>query len=282
MKYAPIVPKGYLHVLKNCPVVMALAHLCDDEEYAAFYKRLSDEGTFVILDNSIVELGKAVSIDFLLEAAAKIGAHEIIMPDSFKDAEGTVILAHQYYDELRKRFKGRIQGVAHGRSASEWAACARVLIKMGVDTIGVPKVMTSMLGSDGRMSCIETLCMNPKQRIPDIHFLGISENPLEVGMYEKARVKNKNLPVVRSVDSVIAYHYASECMHFEDGERPTTEIDFLDDSYNPKISSYLLENIISTLQLCKDNQEVLMPEDYFPRKEIETISSKVIQFPGGR
>lgn len=265
MHFAPIAPVKYLGQLDNSPVVMALTHLCDNEEYVAYYKKKSDNGAFVMLDNSIIELGHAVSVEELLAAAEKIGAHEIIIPDSFKDAEGTLVLAEKYYTEVRKKFEGRIMAVAHGNSALEWANCAKTLIKMGVDTIGVPKVMTSIIGPHGRFECMKQLKkMKGITSAVEFHFLGIWSDILEVSFYEH-RYEENNLPAIRSCDSILSFDYAKSYMHFEDGARPKNSIDFLDDSYEPTIAVIHAQNIAECYKHVRDPFAFLEENRYTPK-----------------
>ena len=55
-KIAHIVPVKCLEKTANNQYHMCLAHLVkESEEYASFYRRMSDEGKFVLMDNGVAE-----------------------------------------------------------------------------------------------------------------------------------------------------------------------------------------------------------------------------------
>ena len=65
-----------IHTLEtdNTDYHLALTHLVlKYSEYAEFYKKKREQGDFVILDNSLIELGKAASLHKVLEAAKQAG-----------------------------------------------------------------------------------------------------------------------------------------------------------------------------------------------------------------
>ena len=77
-----------IHTLEtdNTAYHLALTHLVlKYSEYAEFYKKKREQGDFVILDNSLIELGKAASLHKVLEAAKIINPSEIVLPDVFND-----------------------------------------------------------------------------------------------------------------------------------------------------------------------------------------------------
>ena len=67
MQIIDIVPIHYLHLVQNQPMAMFLTHLVENSpEYAKFARNYTG---YKILDNSLIELGQAVSIERVLNAA---------------------------------------------------------------------------------------------------------------------------------------------------------------------------------------------------------------------
>lgn len=77
---------------------LCLAHIVDrDPVYADFYKKMSDRGDLVIMDNSAFELLEPYSPDKLFELGKKCGAHVLVLPDyPFKKGEVTIEAAKKY------------------------------------------------------------------------------------------------------------------------------------------------------------------------------------------
>lgn len=98
----------------------ALAHLVlENEQYAEFYRKQSDAGRIVILDNSFHELGAPLSSPELLAAARRIQPSVIVAPDKLGQAKwnwdqfeqltnickgefhvGIVVAGNDHYDRL--------------------------------------------------------------------------------------------------------------------------------------------------------------------------------------
>ena len=115
-----------IHTLEtdNTDYHLALTHLVlKYPEYAEFYKKKREQGDFVILDNSLIELGKAASLHKVLEAAKIINPSEIVLPDVFKDCEKTLIAVDDALEQFRNMTIDQdfqLQAVAHGRNKTEW------------------------------------------------------------------------------------------------------------------------------------------------------------------
>ena len=77
---------------------LCLAHIVDrDPVYAEFYKKMSNRGDLVIMDNSAFELLEPYSPDKLFELGKKCGAQILFMPDyPFNKGEVTIEAAKKY------------------------------------------------------------------------------------------------------------------------------------------------------------------------------------------
>lgn len=134
-------------------IQMALTHLvlAEDKFYAKAYKARKDfNKEFIILDNSLIEMGKkAMNMDLVLEAAGIIGADEVILPDAFtrkkESLQRTFAALEKHYDAPYK-----FMAVAQGANVEEFLSCyATLLQEPRIDTIGIPKVTSTLKGSDG-------------------------------------------------------------------------------------------------------------------------------------
>lgn len=272
MYFAAIAPITRLKDIEENAVHMALAHLCDNEVYANFYREQVKQGKFVILDNSVIELKKAVSPDELLEAAGKIGAHEIIVPDAFNDASATVNLARSYIPKVKG--KGyRIMAVAHGTSVPEWLWCAQQLISLGIDTLGVPKVLVKNLGPTGRVQCLRALTrvLTDPSKVPALHLLGIWDDPLEIARIYLEEAAG-HIYRIRSCDSAIAYVYASYGYFFGEGARPNSPVNFTSGNADGYIH---MKNLMHMRQLCGDSMRLTGLDYEFDYKEPNKIIKMV-------
>lgn len=187
---------------------MALTHLvldsiCHKEEngyYGHFYRLRHHFGDYIILDNSIIELGSALDINQVLIAAKEIGADEIILPDVFQDGEATIKTVKEALKVLPDECPYKLMAVPQGKTLDEWLDCYFQLMEMTeprkIDVIGIPKVTSSFI-TGGRAWLCNYLDQN-KWYDPKVeyHLLGIWDNPIEI-LYE-SRFK-----WIRGVDSCI-------------------------------------------------------------------------------
>lgn len=201
IKHVPIVPINLLNVIEdNYTIHMALAHLTKHSEYKDFYRKQSEKGNFVILDNSIVELGKAVDIDYLLSVAQDIRAHELIFPDVFDDAEKTL----QEAKKAMVKFKGithiRKAAVCQGKNLKEISNCAKELINLGIDTICIPKRST-LLNPNARAIITKSIDKLVGQSKVQVHWLGVWNNLIEIYNFYNEFMVDLEFTKVRSCDT---------------------------------------------------------------------------------
>lgn len=228
MKTATILPTNYLSLISEDDYHMCLAHLIGkDKEYTNFYHTMGNTpGKYVIMDNGLIE-GDPRPIEELVEKACEIRAHEIILPDVFRDTEATLEAACEAMDYLNdfENLPFRLMAVPQGDTLDEWLYCAEQMIEWDIDCLGIPKVLVDIVGRDGRLEALKAL--GNRVRGLDIHLLGCWETPLEITMIEKA-VQQKIIKPVRGVDSAIPYVYAREGLLLNQTERPAGHIDFSD------------------------------------------------------
>lgn len=213
-------------ILKNfcltSKVQMCLAHriLSEDSEYIEFYRKQSDNGATVILDNSLWELGDAMTIDKLIEAAKLVKPTELIVPDVFRDGPATLKRFNNFtFQAMAAGFDGPCSEeypwqknfvVVHGKDRQEWLECFDALNENHLaHTIGLPKVLDDIWNPGGRIGCVSFLeatgRVSPEKRY---HCLGIWDDPIEVLCLSRHKW-------IRSLDTALPIHAGMHGIRFD-------------------------------------------------------------------
>ena len=78
-----------------------LPHLLDqDEEYLKYFENARDKGRYVIMDNSLHELGEAYDYDRLKYWVNELKPNEFIVPDVWMDCHKTAAQA-KYWKQFK-------------------------------------------------------------------------------------------------------------------------------------------------------------------------------------
>tara|TARA_Y100001963_G_C6712106_1_gene414819 strand:+ start:407 stop:1138 length:732 start_codon:yes stop_codon:yes gene_type:complete len=235
MKVAFIQPINNLSY-DNTNYHMCLTHLVlEYPHYAEFYKNKSTIGDYVILDNSLVELGKSLTLSDVLYAANLISPNEIILPDCFLDKDKTINEIHKSLPKL-KNTPYKLQAVCHGKNDISWKECWDEFQNIDeIDCVGIPKVTTKLF-DNGRPEAVR-YALNNNRNNKQLHLLGIWEDVKELKEYSE----NENLKI-RGVDSSIVFHSTIENYSYKNNQtkKPNYKID-LTTAYNID-DKLLLEN----------------------------------------
>lgn len=105
-------------------------------EYKRYYKEAVLNGRTVILDNSIFELGEALTNAQLAEGVLELSPTYYIVPDCFDDYEETLFRFSSFLEEYPD-LPGRRMGVIQGRTVEELIKCYLFMSKHA-DKIGIP------------------------------------------------------------------------------------------------------------------------------------------------
>lgn len=209
MQIIDIVPIHYLHLVQNQPMAMFLTHLVENSpEYAKFARNYTG---YKILDNSLIELGEAVSIERVLNAAKTIKADEIILEDVFGKGPETIDAVNSNIEDYKGYKwdesiigckKPKLMAVAQGRDAREFRKCFNALCAIPeISTIGIPK-RCAKLHPQGR-PFFERLWTGANNNVKkDIHLLGLWYSYEELYRYQYP-------DRIRSVDTCLASFHAS-------------------------------------------------------------------------
>src|SRR3970040_1005840 len=96
MRAACIVPISALPLIKDYSYYLALAHAAlGNSTYASFYRTRSSS-SFLILDNSVHELGTPLGLTLLRQAAVLTAPDLLVVPDSMWSTEETLALARNF------------------------------------------------------------------------------------------------------------------------------------------------------------------------------------------
>lgn len=241
MHAATIVPQQHLHLIAWQPYHLALAHLIKADgfnKYTQFYKDMATKADkYVIMDNGLIE-GDPRPLEELVTKALWLGADELVLPDTFRDGSATYRQLWESLEWLRQNdLLGRIKtmAVVQGSTFEEWVHYAEKTMTLGVDVIGVPKVLSQLpaekeenqpfTGMHARYHALRILRDQLVKNKKEIHLLGCWDSPLEIKQCA-AGVTLGDLPEIRGVDSAIAFVYAEQGMKMSEGERPQGKIDF--------------------------------------------------------
>lgn len=182
--------QGALPLMRKPYATMALTHLV--LKYPQYTKAMRDFKGYKVLDNSLIELGDAMSMDNILEAAEIIEADEIILPDAFLNNKGTIERVEIALNDICKRnLPYNIMAVAQGKNLQEWADCFATLESIHeIDVIGIPKVLAKIFPA-GRKT-VESIWVASHKTI---HLLGLWYSLVELDYLG---------PDFRSMDTVMA------------------------------------------------------------------------------
>ncbi|KKM76097.1 hypothetical protein LCGC14_1383600 [marine sediment metagenome] len=244
-KIATIVPTAHLPEIAHHTRFMALVHLLQDSTYFDFYKARVDEGRYVILDNSTVELGEPWPMDSYLEEALRLGASEILLPDWLHNRSRTMNAAAEGLVLIRKsRYRGSVMGVPQGSTQREWAECLKDMLTLGICSIGISRRYLDMFGVSRYFACViaDNIALD-KDAYLRVHLLGSGFRP-EIDVAPCLR-----LPYVVGVDSAMPSYYTKlgEELHVGSEAPENRVINFVSDCYDRDLLS---RNIASWVELC--------------------------------
>jgi hypothetical protein len=74
-----------------------LVHLLDkDKDYVDFFMKAKQQGRYIILDNSLHELGTAYHDSGLMHWVDKLRPNEFIVPDVWQDTNASIVNARKW------------------------------------------------------------------------------------------------------------------------------------------------------------------------------------------
>ena len=181
-----------------------LPHLLDiDEEYKQYFYEAKKSGRYVIMDNSLHELGQAYDHKRLLYWINELEPDEFMVPDVWMDCHQT---ANQAKHWLQYKFPKKTKKIAviQGSNKNEAYLCAGLLRDLGYDKLCVsygatwyndflPHTNEDMGKALGRVRFVQGLLKLKHLKDTKFHLLGCAV-PQEFGWYD-------NNPRIESIDT---------------------------------------------------------------------------------
>ena len=181
-----------------------LPHLLDqDKEYLAYYREAKAKGRYIIMDNSLHELGEAYDFDRLKYWVNELEPDEFMVPDVWMDCHQTAAQA-KYWLQFDFPTKTKKIAVIQGKDKNDAYLCAGLLRELGYDKLCVsygatwyndffPHTNTDMGKALGRVRFVQGLLNLNHLKDVKFHLLGCSI-PQEFGWYD-------NHPRIESIDT---------------------------------------------------------------------------------
>lgn len=244
-RFAPVVSISLLESLERQGAQgdyhLLLAHkvLEESKRWGDFFKRqwgVGKPNPFVIMDNSLIELGRALPTQRIVDAAKIVGADCVVLPDVLGDAATTVAMSKEAQTELAPYIAQGIgtMGVIQGTTLPECMKCAEELVKIGVTYLAIPRVLTRLLGTRVAISYLVGSTFNRR-----VHFLGFSDNVSDdvaaVHVCPRALGIDSSVPARMGLEDIPLHHI----FHYNE-KRPDGWLE-LDENATQRV----IENIIA-------------------------------------
>ena len=182
-----------------------LPHLMDqNEEYRNFFYESKKQGRYIVMDNSLHELGEAYNTERLMHWIEEIKPNEFIVPDVWEDKNASCRNAKEWASILLPKNVLKV-AVVQAKSIHEAHLCTQAYKDLGYKKIAYsygasyyndvcPHPNKDFGKAIGRYmvinSLIEDKLLSPKDRV---HLLGTA-SPIEFGLY-------KNMECIESIDT---------------------------------------------------------------------------------
>jgi hypothetical protein len=210
-RFAPVAPAHVVQKLSDFArgdYHLVLAHdvVKDPDTYRRVY---NNWGMTVILDNSVIELGGAVDLDMIVEAAKIVQPHSVVLPDVLLDTDATIDACKDAYATWYEPIKAVMEQhrkwgfmyVPQGKTPSDFARAADAFdVAEHINFWGIPRNVVAYHGS--RATAIE-IChaLNGERRQ---HLLGFSDDIIDDVIC--ARIKGRNIV---GIDSAVPLRAAT-------------------------------------------------------------------------
>jgi hypothetical protein len=173
-----------------------LPHLLDENlKYRKYFEKAKRDGRYIIMDNSLHELGKAYDSSRLLYWVSTLKPNEFVIPDVWEDYEGSVKNAKKWVD-IELPVGVEKMAVIQAKTLHEAHECTKIYKNLGYKKIAYsygasyyndicPHPNKDLGKALGRIYVISTLynqkILTDKDRV---HLLGCSV-PQEFGWYQR-------------------------------------------------------------------------------------------------
>ena len=222
----------------------ALPHLFDqDEEYLQSFMDAKANGRYIIMDNSLHELGEAYDHKRLRYWVGVIEPDEFIVPDVWMRCAETAAQA-KYWLQFKYPKKTKLTAVIQGENKNQAYLCANLLANLGYSKLCVsygatwyndffPHTNADMGKALGRVRFVQGLLNLKELKDIKFHLLGCSI-PQEFGWYDNnPRIESIDTsnPVMAALDGI---RYSSNGLNYKPKANMNDyfDIDFKDVDYS--------------------------------------------------
>jgi len=113
----------------------ALPHLFDSEPgYLEYFRKAKAEGRYIIMDNSLHELGHAYSSDRLMHWVNELEPDEFIVPDVWEDKTASIVNARSWANVMMPKNTTKV-AVVQAQTIHEAFECTRIYKDLGYKKI---------------------------------------------------------------------------------------------------------------------------------------------------
>lgn len=205
-----------------------LAHLLDqNEEYANFFFQRKEADDYIIMDNSLHELGEAYDRSRLMHLVNELKPNEFIVPDVWEDYTQSVVNAKEWSKINLPKEVTKV-AVVQAKSYEEALKCYQTYKDLGYKKIAFsygasyyndvyPHINSDFGKAMGRLWVINSLykdrVISKKDRI---HLLGTAM-PFEFKFYNE-------MPFIESIDTSNPIMAALEGTKYTDGQHPKPKL----------------------------------------------------------
>lgn len=174
-------------------------------------KRIGEpSGPLIIMDNSVVELGKPTLPSVMLTAIQFSYADVAVLADKMLDANATFAMSLNMQKGIKQHGKPdhlKYMGVVQGRTVEECIKCAANLSTIDdIGMLGVPKILVRDEAVGSRV--VVTARIAKEFGLP-IHLLGMSQSPqddLEASQIPGVLGIDSSLPLRMAYDGLVLSH----------------------------------------------------------------------------
>jgi len=230
-----------------------LPHLLDQyPEYEAYFRKSKQEGRYIIMDNSLHELGKAYNTKRLLYWINELNPDEFIVPDVWENAAMSVRNAKTWTSVELPEEVTKV-AVVQGKSYTEFATSYQTYKWFGYEKIAFsygaswfqecfqhpnPYVAKMM----GRLKTITNLYKNKVISNHDrVHLLGCN--------LPQAFLYYKDFPFVESIDTSNPIIHGLEGIRYSEGGLLRKSSQKIDKDFTQKVSREQIYNILHNVEM---------------------------------
>ena len=192
-----------------------LPHLLDiDEDYKQYFYKAKEEGRYIVMDNSLHELGEAYNHERLLYWVNELEPDEFMVPDVWMDCHQTAAQA-KYWLQFKFPKKTKKIAVIQGKDKNDAYLCASLLRGLGYEKLCVsygatwyndffPHTNADMGKALGRVRFVQGLLKLDHLKDVKLHLLGCSI-PQEFGWYDNdSRIESIDTsnPIMAALEGV--------------------------------------------------------------------------------